>query len=254
MAGEPDGSTLMGGDPNPNPNNPGNQNAGDPPAWMAQLPDDLKTNEALAKHATIGDVSKGFLDLSGKLDGSVKVPGEEATDKEKSSFFNAIGRPETADKYEFTRPDLPAGIEYDEAQEKTFREAAHTLGLSQSQAKALFDDFNQNAVKAHKEYSDALEKTKEEAVVELKKDWGEKFDGNVEVARRAMSEFGGPEVVRFMETSGLGNNPILVKLFNQIGIAMSEDKLHSGNIHDEGERPRSISGVPMLDFPSMDKQ
>jgi hypothetical protein len=244
------GTTLMGAE-----GDKGSQTPTEAPTWMAQLPDDLKTNESLAKYATIGDVSRGLLDLSGKLEGTVRIPGEDATDEDKSSFFNALGRPETAEKYEFTRPTLPEGINYDEAQEGAFRTMAHEIGLSQAQAEKLYGFYHQNILDSYKEYVNTATKAKEEAETELKKEWGDQYNGNLEVAKRAMREFGGEEIAKFMEGSGLGNNPLLVKLFNQIGKAMLEDNLQSGKVKgEEEERPKSLDGSPMLDFPSMKKK
>lgn len=243
--GTPDG-TLMG--PGNNQDQPGN-----PPAWMAQLPDDLKTNEGLTKFATIGELGKSYIELDGKLDGTIRVPGENATDAERASFYNSLGRPEQPDGYKFDEPKLPEGIEYDAKAVQDFREFAHKHGLTQGQASAVHDLYHQMFSAGITEYEGVVAKQREEAETELKKEWGDKFDGNIELAKRALKQFGGDEVVAFMDQSGLGNNPLIVKLFNRIGAAMSEDKLQSGDINSGGEeRPRTVGGTPMLDFPSME--
>ena len=36
------------------------------PAWAAQLPSDLRSNETLTGHKTIGELGKAYLDLHGK--------------------------------------------------------------------------------------------------------------------------------------------------------------------------------------------
>lgn len=245
--GTPD-ATLMGtGDPNPN------QPASNPP-WMAQLPDDLKKHEGLTKFATIGDLGKSYIDIAGKVEGTVRIPGENATDEEKSSFYSALGRPEAPDKYEFTRPTLPDGVQYDEKQEGAFRTMAHEIGLSQAQAEKLYGFYNNQIIESHSEYVRVVNEAKQEAEAALKKEWGEKYAGNLEIAKRAVREFGGEEITKFLETSRLGDNPLIVKLFNQIGQAMMEDQFKSGNLKDGKERETGIDGGPMLDFPSMDKQ
>lgn len=241
------GKTLMGAT-----DDKGTQNPPEVPTWMAQLPDDLKTNESLAQYATIGDVSKGLLDLSGKLEGTVRVPGADASDEEKSSFYGALGRPEAADKYEFTRPTLPEGIEYSEENEASFRALSHEIGLSQAQAEKLYGYYHQQIIDNHGEYVKMATAQRDEAETALKKEWGDQYNGNLEVAKRALKEFGGEEIAAFMESSGLGSNPLIVKLFNQIGKAMMEDGMVSGEYRQkEKERARDIGGGPMLDFPSM---
>lgn len=245
--GTPESGTLMGtGNENPPVNNP--------PAWMAQLSDDLKANEGLTSFATISDLGKSYLDLKGKSEGSISVPGENATDEEKSSFYNALGRPESPDAYTFDRPKLPEGVTYDEEQEKSFRAYAHEQGLSQGQAKAMYDLYHQNVNKAYEEYASQVVKAKEEAETALKKEWGVQFNGNVERARRTLQTFADEATIQFFEVSRLGDNPVIVKLFSKIGEALSEDKLVDGSPAMDKERERTQAGRPMLDFPSMEKK
>lgn len=229
----------------------GTQTPASPPAWMAQLPDDLKSHADLTQFSKLGDLGKTYLELKGKLEGTVKVPGENATPEEKTSFYKALGRPDTPEGYELNRPALPPDIIYDENQEKMFRKFAHDNGLSGQQAKAVFDLYHEQVLESVKVFNETAERARTEAETTLKKEWGEKFNGNLETAKRALKEFGGDEVVNFMNKSGLGNIPLIIKLFQKIGDAMSEDKFKAGSLEASGDRPRSASGLPMLDFPSM---
>src|SRR5512139_3773574 len=91
---------------------------------LAQLPENLRTNEAFTGMNTAGDIATALLEAKGKVtefDGKVKaLDGEvgnlkaklaeavpklpkEATDAEKEVYYLAMGRPETADGYELEK-------------------------------------------------------------------------------------------------------------------------------------------------------
>ena len=50
-------------------------------------------------------------------------------------------------------------------------------------------------------------------------------------AARAARYFGGDALIAFLNTSGAGNNPELVRAFAKIGSMMSEDSLKIGKAH-----------------------
>lgn len=123
------------------------------PAWLAQLPADLKVNETLTKYPTIGDLGKTHLDVLGKvkelegktaeLEGSLKnvIPKlpENPTKEQTEAYLTAIGRPSKPEEYEFPKEE---GTEHSPEMvswaQKTFFEA----GLSKQQAAMLGKEWN----------------------------------------------------------------------------------------------------------------
>lgn len=215
---------------------------GDGLGWRAALPSDLQSNETLSSFKEVKDLGAGYLDLATKhgeatkkvseLEGRLKdalfIPGDKATDQERAAFYGKLGRPETADKYDLKRPDLPQGMTYDEAGEKWFRDMAHQLGLSQAQAAALYDAHNGRMGGIIKDIEAKRTKAAQEGLEALKKQWGGEFEANMNVLKRATETFLGPDEKKFMDESGLGNHPVLVNLFVKIGKAMAEDKFVRG--------------------------
>ena len=222
-------------DDNPQGSGSGHEPAGDKvtephrPAWMEQLPDDLKGNELLTGFRTIGELGKKFIELDGRVKKSVLLPGDDATEEERAEFFNRLGRPETPDGYELKRPELPDAIHYDEEQEAEFRKTAHQLGLTSEQAKGLYDWYHRMVLNAYNDAEKARAELKEQAVKTLKSEWGDGFDEKVEIARRAVEKFGGDELKKFLDDSGLGDNPILVKAFYEVGSRILEDRTVPGH-------------------------
>lgn len=54
---------------------------------------------------------------------------------------------------------------------------------------------------------------------------GEKFKETAESARRVVEKFGDDGVIKLLNETGYGNNPVVVKLLARIGRAMADDKL-----------------------------
>lgn len=98
-----------------------------PPAWVSQLPTDLKANEVFTKYPTIGDLGKSHLEVMGKikeLDGMTAKVGElegklsntipklpqNPTKEQVDAYYAALGRPGKPEDYKF-EPD--EGVEHD---------------------------------------------------------------------------------------------------------------------------------------------
>ena len=57
---------------------------------------------------------------------------------------------------------------------------------------------------------------------------GAKLRENLGVAAKAIDAFGGKELREILDATGLGNHPVLVKAFVQIGKAIADDRLAGG--------------------------
>lgn len=167
------------------------------PGWISGLPDNLKTNEAFAGFKTVGEFAQSHLEtqgkvkeLEGKLATAIVRPGEGATDEEKAAFREAMGIPDAPDKYEFERPQMPEGVEYNEALETWFRNIAHKHGLAGDTAKAMYADYMQFGTAFVAEQAAQRSKTLEDGMNKLKETWGNKYDENVATVKRVQEKMG----------------------------------------------------------------
>lgn len=174
-------------------------------------------------------------------DGSEKPPVQKTEDElaaEKAAAEKAEKekKPEGApEKYEFSAPE---GSELDQEVVKQFEPIARELNLNQEQAQKLVDLYGSKVMpqlmqqqaevwqKQVADWGDAVKTDKEIG--------GDKFDANLTKAKQALDKFGSPELRQFLETSGMGNNPELIRAFYKVGAAMSEDTLATSN--ETGQR------------------
>lgn len=209
--------------------------------WQDSLSDDLKDNETLKGVTTVSGMAKMLVSAEGMVGkDKVVIPSENATEEEHSAFYNKLGRPEKDDGYELT---LPEGLSYSDEDVKSFRAAAHKMGLSAVHTKALFDWHTNLSVEGMKASSLKQREDLQAAEGILKKDWGAAYDHKKELALKAIRTFADEDSFVALE-EGLGNDPRLVKLFNKVGEAISEDKLKGDvPVYTPGENQDAINAI-----------
>lgn len=136
-------------------------------------------------------------------------------------------KPEGApESYDFKSPE---GVEYDPQVLGSFSEAARVANLTQDAAQKLLDTMapklaerTQAQVAAiHQQWIDTSRADKEFG--------GDKLTENLGVAKRALDRFSNPEDREFLETTGLGNHPAIIRILFRAGRAISEDGYVAGS-------------------------
>lgn len=108
---------------------------------------------------------------------------------------------------------------------------AKSKGLTQEQAELLLMR-EESAVKGYHEtqqssYQKEVENWKAQSLAHPEFG-GEKFAANVELARRAVMKFGGEPLAQYLDKTGTGNHPDVIKTFWLIGKAMDDGQMVSG--------------------------
>lgn len=137
-------------------------------------------------------------------------------------------KPEGApEKYEFKAGE---GIELDSEAIQQFEPVARELGLTNEQAQKFVDMYPKILASQEQRQAQAWQQQTEQWAADVKADkeiGGDKLPANLSAAQRAIDQFGTPELKEYLNGTGLGNNPELVKAFVKIGKAMSEDNMVS---------------------------
>lgn len=175
-----------------------------------------------------GDVLRDYQELNKSASGKVKIPTDESSAEETSAFYDKIRGVENAEGYEMPRPELPEGMTYDENFEKVIRGIAFEAGISKTQLKTLTEAYNAYQVEQFGILSAELTKTFDEGKQALQAEWKDNYDTNLEVAKRACKELGGDDFVALLESNKLGNNPVFIKTFHNIGLKILNDTLIKG--------------------------
>ena len=123
---------------------------------------------------------------------------------------------------------LPEGIMFDGPALDAFKTLSQEMGLSLEQVQKLVD-FEGRFVRQ----SASDEQTQKQQLLEnwarqTKEMYGPDLEKAVTLAVRAADAFGGPALRELLEATGLGNHPVIVRTFNEIGKRISEDSFPGG--------------------------
>lgn len=193
--------------------------------WRTSLPEDLRAEKSFEKFKGVPDLAKSYVEIQKTMGSAIRVPKADAPAEEYDALYARLGRPESPEKYEFKRPTVAEGVKYDEDMEKAFKGIAHKNGLSTRQAQGILDSYNELQAGRMSKFTGAME----EGVTGLKKEWGQSFDRNIELARQSVRKLGGDEMVSLLEETGLGNHPAMIKFFSKMGEQIAEDQMILGD-------------------------
>lgn len=223
------------------------QPATSPPGWIAGLPDTLKTNESFSKFKTVGDFATDYLAVSTKateleqrVGNSIPKLKDGASDVERSQYFDALGRPKEAKEYEFEGEDKNAP-EWNNLWKETF----HSEGLTKTQGKNLSAKFNSQLQAVVDAANAAHQKEVTDATAALKTEWGDKFDTNVELAKRLYQKHLGAEFDKDFD-AGTGKTRLTtMRLLMKVAALTGEDRSPQG--------VQTLTGAAKTSFINYDK-
>ena len=193
--------------------------------WRAGLPDDLKTNEVLAPFKTVGDFAKDDLvvrakvsDLEKRLADSIPKLPDGATDEDRNTYLDALGRPPKASEYEFDGEDknAPEWTSF-------WKDQFHGLGLTKPQAKALSTQWNGQMQKMVDAHNTALKAEMTTAEQKLRTELGDKYDTNVELAKRLWQKHGEGDFDKVFSTETATNRYGMVRFLLKMAALTGED-------------------------------
>lgn len=167
-----------------------------------------------------------------------KADDETAKDSESDSDDDSDndGVPE---KYDF---EVPEGLELDAELAEKFTDVAKDLGLSNEQANKVVGLYAEQIQGMQEAQQASWGKTVADWSDELKADpefGGAKFNENAEIAKMAVNKFGGDDLKKALNETGLGNHPAIVKFMHKVGVSISEDSFESNE--DGGGKGKSTA-------------
>jgi len=214
--------------------------------WRTGLPDDIKGNASLAKYQDIGALAKAYINAE-KAIGADKIvmPDKHATAEDMKMIFNRLGLPTKEEEYKLNMPQVPLN----DGELTEFKKAAFEAGIFPQQMQQLMEWYSVRQNNAEKAEAARYNELMEEQKVSLKKDWGEKFNQNLEriqhMTRKVSESLGEDQVNNFLSTklngTPLGNNPFMIRLFEHFSELMNLDELSEG-VRPNALKPNEIQG------------
>lgn len=160
-----------------------------------------------------------------KTDAAPEVGSDKAESQENKDESQTVDSKFKAEDFEVKEEQLSK----DEL--NLFVEKAEKLGLTKEQTQALLSDTIQDRVKTQESIQTQVNELKASWLDAVKKDaeiGGAKFTESAEYAKRALDEFGSKDLKEFLDGSGFGNYPELIRAFSKMGKMLANDKFVSG--------------------------
>ena len=193
--------------------------------WKASLSDEVRADKSLENIKDIESLAKSFVHAQ-KMVGADKipVPNKFATDKDWDAVYEKLGRPKTAEEYQF---NLPEDQKVDDAALKNFSTQAHKLGLLPGQAEGMVKFYNEMRSTELAAAESTATGQREKAITELKTEWGQAYDQKLQQANNVVANVF-PK--GFMDTNledgtKLGDHPAVIKAFASLAGKMGEDNI-----------------------------
>src|SRR6266576_1030671 len=195
------------------------------------------------------DVVTSYVNLEKTL-GADKILAPQKTwgDKEWNDFYAKTGRPDVADKYEVPADvKLNEGLKLDDAKLKVAKDHFHKLGLSSRQASEIMRFYLGTINESDAGFKAARQTEIDSGMTKLKEEFGDKHEARIDLARSVVAKFGGEELTNYLNDSGLGNHPSLIKALAKVGDAMLEDRVTGkGEGLDINEPTRALAEIDRM--------
>ena len=197
-------------------------------AWLSA---DYREDARLSKFASAEDLAKSYLSAESLISKSIRIPGQDASDKQRSEFYTKLEEvpgvsriptdpqdQEGWDKY-YNRMGRPSNPEEYSVQDPNTQSLHHSIGLSESQSARL----QRAAAEQQTASDDAANAHAVASGKALNAEWGEGASRNFTNIKLAAMQFGGEDLVKELTTNpAIGNNIPLMKALVSVAETMGE--------------------------------
>lgn len=193
--------------------------------WNAGFDEDTQAYVGVKGWQSPADLLTSYRNLEKFAGGSkalVELPGEDADPQKINEFYAKLGRPDSPDKY-----DLKMPADADPKVTDFYKTLAHKHGLSAKQAAGLYGEWNEFVTSLGQQSEAEMQATSEREVLDVKKEWGQAFEQNLDAGRRAAAALGYDQAKLDAMEAKLGTAETL-RLFATLGSKMGEDSFAGG--------------------------
>lgn len=208
------------------------------PSWLAGVEDDLVNDPIMKTVQDIPSLVKSYVHAQRQMGRKGFIlPDKNAPIEKYKELYTAMGGP-ALEEYKY---DLPEDHGLDDDFIKNFNKLAHDNNILPTQAKAMMEYYRGEVEKEDKTYLEERAQAQTKAEATLKAEWGEGFDKNLFKAQQVVKTFGDDGITQFLDETGLGNEPAVIKFLAKIGESLNEDTFkpdavgHLGMTKDEAQ-------------------
>lgn len=199
--------------------------SGAQPSWYGEVDEQTAAYIGNKGWQSPTDLLNSYRNLEKFAGGSknlLELPGADADQAAWDNVYNRLGRPADPKEYGIVAPENgdPELVDW-------FTKTAHANGLTAKQAQTLFNQWNEMAGGKMEAMEVAARENSERAISELKREWGQAYDQQIDMGRRAVAALGLDQQKLTEYENKLGTGEML-KLFATLGSKMGEPSFADG--------------------------
>ena len=237
--------------PNPDENNP-NPNS-NPPAetnWYDGVDETLLTDKVKGftnsdGTMNVAELLKSYNSAQSYIGGSVKIPTDKSSPEEVAAFYSKLGRPESADKYDW---QPPADVSVEGATEenfKNFKQLCFDSGMTNKQVSAVMNGWSNVIKDLFAKQAAAREQIAREskAALSAQNEWGGDYQTRLDAVLNRVEKLG---IKEKLEYAGLLYDKDVLKAFDAVISASSETRIKGadGKFINPQERLEQLKNNP----------
>ncbi len=202
-------------------------------------------NDRLARFNDPSIMATSYLRYENSQNDRVKIPTDESSAEEKSAFYNGLGRPEKPDGY--TQPKVGEGQEVNKEFFGGMSAIAHEAGITDSQFSKMAERYVVFEQQIKEAEVNEFNRYKEEADRKLHETYGADYDANIELSKRAYTEYASDELKALLDTDkfvGIRNEPAFIDMMVNIGKKNMDDTFVKGDGQPEIKKDDFVPNSP----------
>jgi hypothetical protein len=197
------------------------------------IPAEYRSHTALNDYKDMAGLVKSHISLQSMIGNAIPIPKADDADGW-NNVYKKLGKPETPDGYQFDLGEQFKGVQLDTDMGKWARDLFHGANLTPQQANKVMQGYLQKETELSQNKQETTDNQAAQWQDQLEQELGPKFEETTLFAERASSRFLDPDTRHFLESTGLGNHPGLVKAFSNIGRLLGEDKVFTEGANSSG--------------------
>lgn len=225
-------------------------NGNAPTDWKTVLPAEFREDPSLKTIPDVGTLAKSYIHAQ-RLVGTdkISIPSKHATPDDWRQVYNKLGLPADIKDYSLKLDDTTF---VDKTFTEQFKKTAFESGVLPHQAQKLADWFQGINAQSEQTMSKMHADKMAADLKGLESEWGAAYKQNIAKAGTALREINDPELNKYLDSTGLGNDPKVIKMFAAIADKyMKEDVVigsaEGAKVFTPDQAKREANGI-MADF------
>lgn len=197
-------------------------------SFHVHVGEQFRNHDEIKGLAKLDDLAGGYIKRGEELKalqeatkGTVKIPTDKSTPEEVTAFKKAIGIPDSEDGYEI-------GVKEKTETDKLLLKTLIESGVPKSAGEAVYKVLAEVGAKAQIEAEKAQAARAQEAIAQLKKEFGDSYATDVAMIRATIFKGFDDKTWEKFGTSELGNDVAFMKLLRDVGRDISEGRYVRG--------------------------